>query len=835
MTQSKTSITKITVQGFKSFNKRIAIPLLNGFNIVCGPNGSGKSNIVDAICFVLGRTSAKSLRADRLHELIFHGGEGRKPADVAAVSLYLDNTKKLFPFEDEEVFVTRKVNKKGVSIYKIHGRTTTREKVLEMLSSAYIYPDGHNIVLQGDVTNIIEMNPIERRFIIDEISGIAEYNERRDKAKRDLEVVDQKLKEAEIVITERYDIFKKLEEERNAAIKYQQLQQELLVLKASLAYSKLRENEAILGQINADLEKKQQMSKDLQKEVETVEGELEKRERGIQELASRVVEFSRRMETEKEISFLRTKIMMNKDRIDANKTEMLRLNSLIARLSEIESKTEEPWQLPRAVRAVLDQKIKGVHGTVGSVVKTQAKYQVAIEVTAGPHMNDVIVENEDVAKFCIDFLKREKIGRATFLPLNKIRARDVEADVIGKSGVFGIASNLMQYDKKYEKAVEFVFGGTVVIDNLDTAKAIGIGKARMVSLDGDLVERTGAMIGGFYYRVHPQLAKATAKDEISEYKELRNKLEQEIKELEHEIEQFEKNLEKYGESAEIKKIVDMEKLQVDSQQVIDEMRQKRKMLYEKRLAVQSELNQFSIQKARIEADLENVRIEIQQYGDVKPVERAVRTLQPKLREVEKQLETIGAVNFKSIEQYDRFKNEFDQYKMKYEKILEEKKAVLGMIEKIEEKRREVFYKCLQEISGYFNEIFEKMTNGSAKLELENSLDLESGLIIEANPEGKMLLNIDSMSGGEKTLTALAFLFSVQKYRPAPFYILDEVDAALDKANSKKVADLIKLMSKEEQFIVITHNDTTIMYGDRVYGVTMNRGESKILSLELPNK
>jgi len=156
-----------------------------------------------------------------------------------------------------------------------------------------------------------------------------------------------------------------------------------------------------------------------------------------------------------------------------------------------------------------------------------------------------------------------------------------------------------------------------------------------------------------------------------------------------------------------------------------------------------------------------------------------------------------------------------------------------MIEKIEEKRREVFDKCLKEVSGYFNEMFDKMTKGSASLGLENPLDLESGLVIQANPAGKMLLNIDSMSGGEKTLTALAFLFAVQKYKPAPFYVLDEVDAALDKENSKKVAELVKALSKEEQFLVITHNDQTIKYGDVVYGVTMERSESKILGLELP--
>jgi chromosome segregation protein len=108
-------------------------------------------------------------------------------------------------------------------------------------------------------------------------------------------------------------------------------------------------------------------------------------------------------------------------------------------------------------------------------------------------------------------------------------------------------------------------------------------------------------------------------------------------------------------------------------------------------------------------------------------------------------------------------------------------------------------------------------------------------MIRANPAGKRMINLDLMSGGEKSLTALAFIFAIQKYRAAPFYVLDEVDAALDKENSQKVAELIKALSRDEQFILITHNDQTIKYGDRVYGMTMDRGESKILGIELPNK
>jgi len=825
-----TSITRIVLQGFKSFNKKIAVPFLHGFNIICGPNGSGKSNMLDAIAFVLGSTSVRSLRAGKLHELIFHGGNGKSPADIAVVTIYLDNNNKTFPFEDSEISVTRKVNRKGVSIYKLNGRNTTREKILETLAAARIYPDGHNIVLQGDVTNVIEMNPIERRFVIDEISGIAEYNDKKEKAQKDLNEVDTKLKEAEIVITERYDIFKRLEEERNAALRYQELQGQMQSLKASLAHRKLQDFTKTIADLNAEMEKKEKENVLLQKEIEAIESDLEKRERGIRDLAGKLVSISKRVEVEKEISYLRIKILINKDKIDSNRKEMERIDSLVQRLQEIEAKTETG--LPKAVRAVLDQKIKGVVGTVSSLIKVPDNYQTAIEVAAGPHLNDLIVDTDETAKNCIEWLKREKIGRATFLPLNKIRFMEFDNKEMMKSkGVVGVASKLIDFDRKFSTAIEFVFGNTLIIEDLEAARNLGIGRARMVTLDGDLVERSGAMIGGYYFRITRTVRTAGA--EIEEYRKLREKLKGEIETFEKEIQEFEAKLKEYSKSEETRELIDLEKLKIDTEQELDALRQKRKIAYEQRLVVQTELNKISVQKAKIEAEMETVKVEVQQYGEVTPIEKGVRSLEITIRQSQTELANLGAVNFKAIEQYDKFRTEFDEYKQKYERILTEKKAVLDMIEQIEQKRREVFFKTLQDVSQKFNDMFNKMTGGSASLELENPSDLESGLMIQANPGGKMLLNIDAMSGGEKSLTALAFLFAVQEYKPAPFYILDEVDAALDKENSKKVAELLKMLSKEAQFIIITHNDTTITYGDRVYGVTIDSGESKILGLELP--
>ena len=833
----KTSITKITFQGFKSFNKRVSIPLLPGFNVIAGPNGSGKSNIIDAIIFVIGKKSAKSLRADRLHELIFHGdGSERAKSDYASVTLFLDNTKKVFPFDDEEISIMRRVNKKGVSTYKLNGKTTTREKVLQVIGAARIKPDGHNIVMQGDITQIIEMNPRERRFVLDDISGIADYNDKKEKAEKDLESVDQKLKEAEIIITQRYDLFKKLEAEKNSATKYQELDKRLLVLKASYARKNFDTFEEQMNKIDEKLAAAEEENKVVSEEIAEIEKELDKSEAAIRKIADKVVDISKSVKLEKEVSEMRAKIMVTKDKIAANETQIERLDSLVEKLRSIEnSRAEFTGEMPRAVKTILEMKIKGVHGTISKLIEVPSEYKLAIEVAAGPHINDIIVEDESVASTCIEFLKKEKIGRATFLPLNKIKPnffRDM--DILNEKGVHGISSKLIRYDTKYMSAMEFVFGSTLIVDDLETAKDVGIGKARMVSLEGDLAERSGAMIGGHSSRMHAKSIQASSKNEVERYAGNKTELEQETNLLRKELEELEKRISNFNMSDTTKEFVELEKDRAGSEGSVDKLREKRKIAHEKKVNSEIRVNKFKIQKARLEAEVDMSKAELEKFEtNIEYLDDSLSSLQTQIKKTEKEIAILGPVNMKSIEDFEKLKTEFDGYKEKYDKILEEKKAVVEMIEEIETKRKETFRKTLDIVAKEFNDIFVKMAKGTSEIVLENPEDIESGLLIKASPRGKMLLNIDSMSGGEKTLTAMAFILAIQRYQPTAFYVFDEVDAALDKDNSRQIAKMLKMESEKSQFIMITHNDETIKIGDRVYGVTMDKGETKVLGLELP--
>jgi len=156
-----------------------------------------------------------------------------------------------------------------------------------------------------------------------------------------------------------------------------------------------------------------------------------------------------------------------------------------------------------------------------------------------------------------------------------------------------------------------------------------------------------------------------------------------------------------------------------------------------------------------------------------------------------------------------------------------------MIEEIENKKKEIFFSTLTRLNEEFSKIFKEMCNGEGKLKLEDNNNLDSGLVIEVTFPQKKPINIDALSGGEKTLTAIAFLFALQRLSPSAFYLLDEIDAALDKENTIKVAEWLKKESLNTQFILISHNDITLKYADRLYGCTLEEGETKVLALELP--
>ncbi len=820
-------IEKMVLEGFKSFKRKASIPFPEGFSVVTGPNGSGKTNIADALYFVLGSGASKSLRARRAHEVIFQGNAKKKASDHAKVTMHLANHERNLPVDEDTVTVTRRVNKAGVSSYRLGGKISTKQEVMDVLSQSGITLDGHNMIQQGDVTRIVEMNPVERRKIIDEIAGITEYDEKKEKAFKELEKVSDKVREAEIVLEQKDEIMQKIKAERDAALEYNKLKNTLKLVVATTILKNMRSIEKKLGNSEKGTTGTDEEIDRLTKEIGDIDKDIEVCENEVEGITAKVLKTSTLMEEAGRVSELQSRIEMKKERIKMNDGEITRISQMIDSLSTL-GKRESP-----AVKAVLDR--PGVEGTFADLVMVPPNYKVAIEVAAGRHLGDVVVEKNHQAVDCINYLKAGKIGRARFLPMDKMRPM---AKMDLPKGAIGWLSDLVHHDPKYTTVVNFVLGSTLCAKNIDTANEIveNAGRYRIVTLDGDLIERSGAMTGGYYRKG------AGSGPSITQYLDNRKELEREnetfmldLKELENEL----KSLKVKEGNAESITALEERRMKVSKDMV--SLRDKKDSLFEKRSSLQQESGRINVRLAKYEAAIETARMDWERYREMeKDIEESglmsngMTELEEKKGHVVARMDQMGPINLKSIEEFETFREDFEEFKEKVDKVLEEKNSIESTINEIDEKKRVIFTSTMENISVHFRDAYAELTAGEAELKLGVMNDMDSGLMIYASPPGKRLLNIDSMSAGEKTLTAFAFLFAIQNHKPAPFYVFDESDSALDKSNTKRIVDLIKKHSKLAQFIIISHNDQLIKEADQVYGVSMEHGESKIIGIQLPD-
>src|SRR3989338_6326249 len=796
-------LDRITMQGFKSFANRITIPFPSGFNTICGPNGSGKSNVIDGLLFVLGTTSARSIRAQKLQNLIFNGARDKKPADFCEVSIYLDNSDNKVPGEEKEVKVTRRVTRSGISIYKLNGRTVTRAKILDTLAYANLSTEGYNIIMQGDVAKIIEMSPIERKGIIDEISGISEFDEKKAKASGELEKVEMRVRENMIIVAEKQKLVARLKQEKESAEKYKQVEAELRKAKASLLKKKIRDVTEKEKAYDKEIQEGSGKFEHLSKELTKIDEDLEKKEKGVIKKGDELIKKSRNYEILRKIDGINNEILRKRDRISFNEREIDRTRTHVSNI---------------AVKEILAPKIPGVYGIISDLVDVPGKYSVALDVAIGRHAADIVVDTEETAAYCIKHLKERRLGRARFIPLSKMEVRK-RKKYDGK--IIGYAIDLVKFSRIYLPAFEYVLGSTLVVDNIDTAKKIR--DFRVVTLDGDLVEASGVMIGGFYNKKGKQTGSAVKLEEENE------NIEEEIRRLEEEL--VEVRAQEQEESAEVVKLTEA---RTQEEKDLDAARKRHKEVYEKRMVLQNVIGRAKIEKAKLEASMDNLSAEFSEFKDVeKFFDQTVEELQERVRRCLIEINQIGPVNLKAIEEFSMINVEFEELKKKLDSLLEEKDAVMRIVQDVEKRRYDKFMETFNGINQNFTRIYKDLSGGDGLLKLEIDNNIDSGLTVEANPSGKKVINLDAMSGGEKTLTSLAFLFSVMQHYSAPFYVLDEIDAALDKANTKKIANLVKKYSKEIQFIVITHNDLTIAESDKIFGVSMEGGISKVFGIDMP--
>ncbi len=948
------------MKGFKSFVKKTEIPFTPEINIILGPNGSGKSNVMDALCFVLGRLSIKSMRAAKAKNLIFMGSKAASPAKEATVEIVFDNSDKTFSVEGNELSIKRTVRKSGQSIYKINNHVKTRQEVLSLLAQAGIDPHGFNIILQGEIQNFVRIHTEERRKIIEEVSGIAIYESRKQKSLKELEKTEEKLKEIGAILKERTAYLNNLEKERQQALRYKKLEQDIKRFRASILTFDLNKNKKEAGKIDLDIEKKNKEIEKVKQQITKIEAEIRNAESKIVSINS-TIQKSTGLEQEKlnrEITNLRAELaginvniensekklsQIEKQKQDLNedikegessikeikkelgikkpskKDKDTEINSKKRHLDTLEEKRKRFYMVRTELKStrekINEKSIELQNNNSESEFLTKQIRSLAREIfdrnTTENKIDSLKISLAEKKRLLNDLREREiglekvsynseyeierqkklidKISKMDICPLCKSKIteehmHEIHEEINPKLG------DLKKQVETSDKEIGEIYSKKKILEQEIEDLNSGINKreADLIKISNirekekqvkELIERldrTEAEINNlnkkkkdFEKRVEQnsdvEQRYETLRLEIQELSVLdQEDLDSEVLFRKRELERAKISLKQlYREESEVKEeLVGFNSNQKERQVVLEkknkqeeELTKKFKQLISQRddlnrkireeeaksaqkqnviYNFDQEINNFKIEKARIDAITENTETELVEFSGVEIVKAPRDKLVHRLVRTQELFDKIGSVNMRSLEVYDQIKKEYEAVQEKVEVIGKEKEGILKIIHQIDIKKKKTFLKTLTELNEIFSRNFSQLsTKGQVYLELENRKEpFEGGVnIIVKTGHGKYF-DVTSLSGGEQTIVALSLIFAIQELNPYAFYVLDEIDAALDKRNSERLATLLKKYMEKGQYIVITHNDEVITQASTLYGVSMHDGLSKLVSLQV---
>lgn len=812
-----TAIRRLEIAGFKSF-RRLHLEFFPGFTAIVGENGAGKSNLLEAIMFVLGRRS-KGLRAERLEHLL-HTPPGGEPVEEAEVTLVLDNRSGAFSelCSEPQIVLSRRITKNS-STYRLQGRLASAREVEALLALAHIDPNGYHIVEQGTVTDVLEGSARRRREILEEVAGIQAYEERKAKAVEELGRVKERLNTGRILLAERRARLAELFRQREAALTFQSLSSEREKIQATLMFQRYELKRAALERALAQAERLREEVEALAAEVDRLDREIEERERASS--PSRSLPEDDLTDLIRKVERLRAELSGKEAALKLLDREILTLQQAVRDLS----RSAAPGRPPEAVQALVDLGWDGILGTLGELVRPQEGFEQALATALGNHTHDLVVTSRDLALECVRYLKENGLGRARFLPLDKLILSPISPQAKSARnlpGVLGFLADFVDCPPEVRPALLYVLGDTLVAETLEAVRAVeGV---RVVTVEGDLLERGGAILGGAPKKARdPGLS--GRQEELRRREEERKALAREIERLSLELSQAEEELSRKAR----------ERAEAQASRAKDEA--ELLALREKRREIYRELEKKRASLFRYEREAAEIQGELSALGDVpKPaelVQGSPEVLQARLRQIERELGALGAVNLRAIEEYEAALAEVNELKEKVATLEREKEEIERFIAEIERKKREKFLDTLAQVSQELNRLFVRLFGGGeAKLALSEPGNIASDLLVQVRLPGKELRVLDALSGGEKALVAIAFVLALAAGRPAPFYLLDEVDAALDRANSERLAGLLREYAKNAQVIVVSHNEELVRHADRIYGVVLRNGASEVLGMEL---
>ncbi len=868
---------KLEIVGFKSFADKTHLLIESGLTGIVGPNGCGKSNIVEALRWCMGETSAKSLRGSGMEDVIFSGTSNRPSKNIAEVNILLENNENISQFRDTpEIEVRRRIEKDKGSNYYINGKEVRARDVQILFADLSTGAHSPSMVSQGKVGSLITAKPTDRRAILEEAAGIGGLHARRHEAELRLTAAENNLKKADDIMKQIELQLKNLLKQAEEASRYKIISNDIKKNEALLTFLKIKE-------INKELKESQEGLNEIDDDISAVTIEknystelLDNENKRIKPLRNDFAEitsklqrlnleyedlFKQEQRTKEEAEKLRVDLKNTNDDLQSENININNANSNIKRLTEektgilefektysqIEDKTNDDFkkisdQLNNEQKALetLSEKIFANIRNLETKeeINNYLKYFKNFNENQSRILNDTINNFENIKPNNI------KENLRSILNAFNENSRKIEnlQDVVRKDNEQLLSFNKDEAKNEFTektfllKALQEKYA--IFLSKYETLKNDSIKrKERIKSIDTEidnwrnLEQNSKTKSENLLSRLkilEKELVKIQIKpSEIGEQKgfyqeniknteEARSKINSEIEIAENKITEINKVLTTINE-----KVLEAREKKVRFETLIDNHKLKINELENKvkedfKCSIDDLLNEedkLSIEKTNIEE---------------------IETL---LKNLKDERDNMGAVNLRADDETKNLENQIN-------KMMEDRKDLMAGILKLKssinelnQKGREKLIDAYDKVGRKFNDVYTKLFGGgNARLELIESDDpLEAGLELLVSPPGKKLQSITLLSGGEQALTAMALIFAVFLINPAPICILDEVDAPLDDANVTRFCSLIEELTKitETKFIVITHHALTMSRMNRLYGVTMaERGVSQLVAVDL---
>ena len=845
---------KIQLNGFKSFADKTNFLIEEGLTGIVGPNGCGKSNIVESLRWVMGETSAKSMRGSGMEDVIFSGTSNKASKNIAEVSIEVENKNNEGPVqyrEFEEVNVRRKIEKDKGSKFYINDKEVRARDAQMFFADLSTGAHSPSMISQGRIGALVTAKPTDRRAILEEAAGISGLHVRRHEAELRLGAAENNLKRADELRRQQEKQLANLQKQAEEATKYKSITDEIKKIEAGLYYLKLIE-------IDKEIQIENEINSEAGGEVEdfnTKISELESlikaavdkisplREKNIENL-SRIQRLNLELQsldeentrTQDEIEAIKKSLQtldedITRERgiiIDANSNEK-RLKEEKSDLIEIDSKYFETEKLSNEELEEAKNKLKEEQKAVDEVVNNIA--EGTINISVGPIKN--VKNSIDRVKKLIDsneinqavtLLDRCNMELDNFLnDLKNEKSREELLSVNKKS------QNIKQLQEKYADA----YSKNQSIKNESIKR-----NERIKTIETEIESWINLL--------------SNSEKMVAELTERKNKLTTQLKELDN---QPSAQAERKGQISENLRISDKEK--IDNETVIEETDKKIEALRTQLNEIQEQSIQIRERKAssgatieglqkrksdlldRINSELSLTEENVLENSNLNGAEELPNAVdqEDSLDKKKQERERLGSVNLKADEETSKYENEIKKMEQDRSDLVTAIIKLKDSINELNQKGRERLIEAFEKVNRKFNEVYTKLFNGgNANLELVDSDDpLEAGLEMLVSPPGKRLQSITLLSGGEQALTALSLIFAVFLTNPSPICVLDEVDAPLDDANVTRFCNLLDELIKitNTKFIIVTHHALTMSKMNRLYGVTMpEKGISQLVAVDL---